>query len=292
MTNAQSMTVCASHNPAMSPHSDKSIAPEFRAGLARAKQRVADFDPTCVVVFGSDHIALLKGIRPPLTLIASGRGIKEFGRPEVPLNVPTEQVNALSEILLDHDFDPAVATDAGLDHGFTHTLSMLFDDYSTPKIIPILINAFAPPMMSYPRAAEVGRLVGDYCREHEERPLFIGTGGLSHDPASMDFAKAGLDPATAEIWTEGEPSEDLKKLMLTARPINEKWDADFIQHMNRSHDELIDWLDGMDVVAEAGSGAAETRTWVAALCAGARPVEMLGYNAIPQWITGLGVAAS
>ena len=282
--------VCTSHNPAMSPNSDESIAAEFRGGMKQAKKMVEDFDPTCVVVFGSDHIALLQGIRPPLTLIASGRGIKEFGRPEVPLNVRSDTVNALSNELLNSGFDPAIATDAGLDHGFTHSLSLLFDDYSKPKLIPILINAFAPPMLSFDRSAQVGRLVGEFCRKNEERTLFIATGGLSHDPASMDFEKAGLDPATAEIWTEGEPSDDLKKLMLTARDINEEWDAEFIERMSRSHDELISWLEGIDVMAEAGSGAAEVRTWVAALRAADRPVKLLGYSAVPEWITGLAVA--
>jgi 2,3-dihydroxyphenylpropionate 1,2-dioxygenase len=45
--------------------------------------------------------------------------------------------------------------------------------------------------------------------------------------------------------------------------------------------------------ARAGAGANEVRTWLAAGAAGGgRPVTPLVYEPVPEWITGMAVAAS
>lgn len=54
-------------------------------------------------------------------------------------------------------------------------------------------------------------------------------------------------------------------------------------------DELIRMTD--NATADAGVGANEVRTWLAATAAGGgRAAEPLAYEPVPQWITGMGVA--
>ncbi|MCU1621130.1 MAG: extradiol dioxygenase, partial [Modestobacter sp.] len=45
-------------------------------------------------------------------------------------------------------------------------------------------------------------------------------------------------------------------------------------------------------IAEAGVGAHEVRTWMAAVAAGRTPMETVVYEPVREWITGMAVATS
>ena len=47
-----------------------------------------------------------------------------------------------------------------------------------------------------------------------------------------------------------------------------------------------------DDLQPAGTGGAEVRNWIAAAFAGGGPLTTVAYEPVPEWITGMGIAAS
>jgi 2,3-dihydroxyphenylpropionate 1,2-dioxygenase len=74
--------------------------------------------------------------------------------------------------------------------------------------------------------------------------------------------------------------------------IRPDWDTEVLDAMsNWDVAALIRLVDTAHV--RAGAGANEVRTWLAAGAAGGgRPVTPLVYEPVPEWITGMAVAAS
>jgi 2,3-dihydroxyphenylpropionate 1,2-dioxygenase len=133
--------------------------------------------------------------------------------------------------------------------------------------------------------AEFGAEVGRFLDGLDERVLVIGTGGLSHSPPSLEVDTYDLgDEERARIIAEG---------MADARKkIRPDWDAEVLEAMSKwDVPALIRLVDTAH--ARAGAGANEVRTWLAAGAAGGgQPVTALVYEPVPEWITGMAVAAS
>jgi 2,3-dihydroxyphenylpropionate 1,2-dioxygenase len=72
--------------------------------------------------------------------------------------------------------------------------------------------------------------------------------------------------------------------------IDPVWDGEFIRRIVEEPATLAT-LSAADI-AKAGVGANEVRTWIAAIAAGRTPMEKVVYEAVPEWITGMGLVAS
>jgi 2,3-dihydroxyphenylpropionate 1,2-dioxygenase len=74
--------------------------------------------------------------------------------------------------------------------------------------------------------------------------------------------------------------------------IRPDWDAEVLEAMSKwDVPALIRLVDSAH--ARAGAGANEVRTWLAAGAAGGgQPITALVYEPVPEWITGMAVAAS
>jgi aromatic ring-opening dioxygenase catalytic subunit (LigB family) len=157
--------------------------------------------------------------------------------------------------------DVAYAEEWKFDHGIMVPLHFMTPRYDVP-VIPVNVNCQGPPLTPLARAYEFGRALRRACDAQPERIALLGTGGISHWPATPD---SGV--------------------------INEAWDREFLERFiaNR-REELISYSDE-DTLRDAGQGGFEIRTFLAVAGAteGATG-ELMFYAPIPIFAVGCTVA--
>jgi 2,3-dihydroxyphenylpropionate 1,2-dioxygenase len=153
--------------------------------------------------------------------------------------------------------DVSYAEEWKFDHGIMVPLHFLTPRYDLP-VIPVNINCQGPPLTPLRRAWAFGEALRRAADSVPERIALIGTGGISHWPATPDSGK-----------------------------INEAWDRDFLDRWCRNdRDALLDY-DDLTIYRDAGQGGFEIRTFVAisAAAAGARGTVQF-YAPIPIFAVG------
>jgi 2,3-dihydroxyphenylpropionate 1,2-dioxygenase len=282
---SERLVVCASHSPGKERDTEHAFGHRFRTALAAAAERVRRFDPDVVVVFGGDHRRAFRHVVPAFGVALSASILAEGGHPPGDLDVPSALARGLCEHLLSAGFDVAACREIELDHAFAQPVRDLVGELADKPVIPVPVNCATAPLPVGRRVAEFGAEVGRFLDGLDERVLVIGTGGLSHSPPSLEVDTYDLsDEDRARIISEG---------MADARnKIRPDWDTDVLNAMSTWNvAELIRLVDGAH--ARAGAGANEVRTWLAAGAAGGgQPVTPLVYEPVPEWITGMAVAAS
>ncbi len=157
--------------------------------------------------------------------------------------------------------DVAYAEEWRFDHGISVPLHFLTPRYDLP-IIPVNVNCQGPPLTPLHRARSFGEALRRAADAVPERIALIGTGGISHWPATPDSGR-----------------------------INEAWDRDFLNHWTRNdRDALVDYTD-QEVYTNAGQGGFEIRTFVAVSGAAAGSTGTVHfYRPIPIFAVGCTVA--
>ena len=119
------------------------------------------------------------------------------------------------------------------DHGIMVPLHFLTPNFDL-TVIPVNINCQGPPLAPLSRAWAFGEALGRAARSVPERIAIVGTGGISHWPATPDSGK-----------------------------INEPWDREFLDRWcANDRDALLSYSDAA-TYAEAGQGGFEIRTFIA-----------------------------
>jgi len=277
------MVVCASHSPGMLRDSTAEFGQAFRAGVAQAAERVAAFRPELVVFFGSDHRRAFVDSVPAIAVMTGADGLGDLGSPSGRYDVPAERAQALASALLQRDFDVTVGRKVALDHGFGQTYSQLIGDLPAVPVIPVYINCATRPLGRPSRAYALGRAVGEELAVLDQRILFVGSGGLSHSPPSLQSASAGLSDAERLALNEAgrEAAKD---------QIDPSWDNAFLRCVVEQPASLAGLTSGE--IERAGVGAHEVRTWIAAIAAGQTPMETVVYEPVREWITGMAVVTT
>jgi aromatic ring-opening dioxygenase catalytic subunit (LigB family) len=155
----------------------------------------------------------------------------------------------------------SIGSDALCDHGIMVPLSFLTPNYDLP-VIPCNINCQGPPLTPLARVWQFGEALRRACDEQSEKIALVGTGGISHWPATPDSGK-----------------------------INEAWDRNFLdQLMNQDKTKILSYIDE-EVYQEAGQGGFEIRTLIAAAAAAGGKGELQFYSAeLPIFAVGCTVA--
>ncbi len=282
---ADRMVVCASHSPGKERDVEQAYGREFRQALAQAADEVKDFNPDIVMVFGGDHRRAFTSVVPAFGVALSASIIAEGRHPAGGLTVPSETARGLCEHLIAEEFDIAVCRGIALDHAFAQPIRDLLGELGSKPVIPVAVNCATAPLPTGRRVAAFGAAVARFLDTVEERVLLIGTGGLSHSPPSLEVNSHELDDdERARLNTAG---------MADARnKIRPEWDGEVLKAMSTWElAALIRLVDSAHT--QAGAGANEIRTWVAAGAAGGgRPVTPRVYVPVPEWITGMAVATS
>lgn len=272
--------ICLSHSPFMTLPGREEAGPRYLTAVEETKKFIGDFAPDVVVMFAPDHMNLLNEVRPPFTGILSGGTVPEFKIPELRLNVPPV-AEELFQRLVEHDVDLAVGEDVLVDHGLGLTLLQLFDEPTLVPLVPIIVNAIGYPLFPVRRARTVGERVGAALADHPGRVLFIGTGGLSHNPPFPEPAPG------AKRFDAKQREESLKSAL---DYLDADWDRGLLAKMAAGDADCFSSLTQAEIDVRGG-GANEVRTWAAAwAAAGSAPATFTEYELVEPWITGMGVA--
>jgi aromatic ring-opening dioxygenase catalytic subunit (LigB family) len=267
--------IAASHapnlaNPAMLRGMDEEQLNRIKAGFAQARALLEEARPDAIVIFSSDHFDRCFFDNLPPFLVAVGDSaegpINEYLKiPKVKVSVDGGLGRFLVSEGLENGVDFASSADLPLDHAEVVPLSYLTPTWNVP-IVPIVVNAFAPPMPSLKRCTQVGAFVREVMERWPERKrvAVLGTGGLSH--------WVGL-PEMGRVNTEFD-----------------RWFMNTLAAGQQS-DIIARYKKAEELDAVAGNGGQEVRDWLAA--AGAMPPsfkpQVLAYEPLPG--CGIGVMA-
>jgi hypothetical protein len=149
-----------------------------------------------------------------------------------------------------------------LDHSFLVPVTRL-PSAGRAGVVPLFVNCNTPPLPSLARCHVLGQAIRAAVRELPDgaRVGVLATGGISHWVGLPRFGD-----------------------------VNEDFDTRFLELLGAGRvDTVLQWSDDQ-ILAEAGNGALEIRTWlVAAGAAGGAPLVASTYAAMPAWGIGVGV---
>jgi len=278
------LVVCTSHSPGMERDKEAVQGLGFRAGLKEARRIVTEFDPDCVLVVAGDHRRAFREVVPAFAVALSAGVMAEAGWPQADLDVPGPMARDLAEHLLAADFDVSVCRDVLLDHAFAQPLRVLLGGLDALPVIPVAVNCATPPLPRAARVLALGHAMAEFLDRQDGRVLIIGSGGLSHSPPSLEVEAHDLDDEErARLIAEGHAA--------ARRKIRPEWDEALLHALaTLDEQELAELVD--NATEQAGVGGNEVRTWLAAAAAGGGALTPLAYEAVPDWITGMGVAVS
>ena len=278
-------------------------ARQFRDALRDARVRLSETSPDLAVIVGSNHFrGTGLDLMPALTicvgdLICAG----EHGTPEgLQLTDPPAALR-LCELLIESGIDVAFSTELMVDHGISHAIQYLVPEGA--PVVAIVINVFAPPLPTLRRTCQFGSALGAAARAlpGDRRVAVIGTGGLSHTLPFPDWSNPETDDDRflVQSWQHGRTdwsaNEQRRRRIILSSPavINSNFDQAFLASLvGGEHEAFAEQLDNRALVAAAGNGGNEIRAWLAMRAAVASAEnDLLSYSAIPEWLTGMAVAA-
>jgi aromatic ring-opening dioxygenase catalytic subunit (LigB family) len=262
--------VC-SHAPGItgrSEQADPDVRDRFYAAFGQMRVDLEASKPDAIVVIAAEHFANFFMNNMPS--FAIGMADSYDGPIEDPgwLGIEKHQVPGSRDISqrfieqVMRSSDVSYAEEWKFDHGIMVPLHFLTPNYDT-AIIPANINCQGPPLAPLERAWSFGESIRAAADALPERIAVIGTGGISHWPATPDSGK-----------------------------INEEWDREFLDRWARNdRDALLDY-DDLSVYAEAGQGGFEIRTFIAvSAAAGGATGTIHYYEPIPIFAVGCTVAS-
>jgi aromatic ring-opening dioxygenase catalytic subunit (LigB family) len=163
------------------------------------------------------------------------------------------------ETAYERGIEPSFAYELQFDHGTMVPLSLIMPKMDRP-VVPVLFNTLAVPQPTARRCLELGRLIGEIAARSPRRIGLIATGGLSHDPGERNHGVIDSD-----------------------------FDHRFLAAMAEGDGERLGRYSRADFAA-AGAGAFELLSWVALAGAlGGRRGEVVAYEAVKPWATGVGL---
>ncbi|MBT8767694.1 3-carboxyethylcatechol 2,3-dioxygenase [Metapseudomonas boanensis] len=300
---------CQSHSPLVG-HVDPlpEILREVDEVISGARARIAHFDPELVILFAPDHYnGFFYDLMPSFCIGTAAHAIGDFGTLAGPLPVPKALAEACAESVLADGVDTAVSYRMQVDHGFAQPLEQLLGGLGECPVIPVFINSVATPLPSFQRARLLGEAIGRFARTLDQRVLFLGSGGLSHQPpvpelAHVDARMADRLLGSGRHLPADEREARQQRVILAAQrfiedqhslhPLNPDWDQHFLDLLTSGRMAELDGLGNAELSALAGKSTHEVKTWVAAFAAlsafGPYQASDRYYRPIPEWIAGFG----
>ena len=238
---------------------------------AECARRLAELEPTSVIIVGCDHYILFGTHCLPRYVIGTGDVDGPIDRlPGLQRRV-VKNHEVLAEQIVAHGdangVDWSVARSFTVDHSFSipHQLVVQPAEQLMGKTlpsIPVYLACGVDPYISLQRSADLGRQIRAAVEafDADERVAIIGSGGISHWVGTVEMGKV---------------AEDFDREILA---LGVKGDLD----------ALCAYRDE-DILRRGGNGAMEIRNFACAMAALEQPVgEVIAYEAVPAWVTGLG----
>lgn len=304
--------VCASHAPLILE--DQTPAPQREQFLQRMRILggwIRNFAPELIIEFAPDHFnGFFYDIMPNFCVGLAAESLGDWRTPSGPLHVPKDVALAVSEAIRASDVDVDISYQMKVDHGFSQILDLMLGSLTAFPLIPVMINCAAPPRPTFRRVRLLGQAIGHFARERNLRVLFMGSGGLSHDPPIPQLGSAdtrardaminGRNPSLRERESrEGRVVQAALEFVAGrstgTRAPDPAWDRQFISLLAHKTLADVDLWSEESVSTIAGCGGHEVRSWIAAFAAleaathGSYETEVDYYEVVPEWMTGMGI---
>jgi len=238
----------------------------LHAELYRLGESLRETRPDALVVVAAEHFANF--FMDNMPAYAMGMADHYEGPIEDPawLGIARTRIPgnaALSRRLIGEvmqEVDVAFAEEWKFDHGIMVPLHFLTPRFDV-AVVPVNINCQGPPLTPLPRAWAFGEALRRAADAVPERIALVGTGGISHWPATPDSGK-----------------------------VNEAWDREFLDRWARNdRAALLDYSDAQ-TYRDAGQGGFEIRTLITVAAAARGRGELRHYAPIPIFSVGCTVA--
>ncbi len=235
-----------SHGPGITARADRAdpvLRDAFYANLDKMRQDIVDAEAEALIVIAAEHFANFFMNNMPAYCIGMAdeyegpiedpewlkiKRVKVPGNPDLSRRIITEVMQTV---------DTAFSEEWKFDHGISVPLNFLTPKYDLP-IIPVNINCQGAPLTPLGRAWVFGEAVRRACDSVPEKIAIVGTGGISHWPATPDSGK-----------------------------INLKWDAEFLDRFKRNDKKAMLSYTDEETYIDAGQGGYEIRTLIATAAA-------------------------
>jgi len=237
--------VC-SHGPGITARADRAeprVRDEFYQNLARMRDDIKAAEAEALIVLAAEHFANFFMNNMPAFCMGMADEYEgpiedpewlKIARTKVPGN-PDLSKRLIVEVM--QSVDVAFSEEWKFDHGISVPLNFLTPQYDLP-IIPVNINCQGPPLTPLHRAWAFGEAIRRACDSVPERVALVGTGGISHWPATPDSGK-----------------------------INLEWDSEFLRRFAANDkDAMLSYTDE-ETYRDGGQGGYEIRTFIATAAA-------------------------
>jgi aromatic ring-opening dioxygenase catalytic subunit (LigB family) len=251
--------VC-SHAPGITGRAhlaDACVKDEFHKQFQRMGELLRASKPDAVIVVAAEHFANFFMNNMPAYAVGMAdqyegpiEDSKWLGidKRKVPGNAQLSE-RIIREVM--QTVDAAYAEEWKFDHGIMVPLNFLTPAYDV-DIIPVNINCQGPPLTPLHRVWAFGEALRRACDKVPERIALVGTGGISHWPATPDSGK-----------------------------VNEEWDRAFLERWCASDREALLSYTDEETYRDAGQGGFEIRTFITVAAAARGEGEVLHFKSIP-----------
>lgn len=307
----EAMLQCMSHTP-LKGYFDPApaVVAEVAGLVAKVRDEIERFNPEVIYLFAPDHYnGFFLDLMPQFCLGIIATSVGDYATPRGDLNVPRALAEQCAGAVIGEDIDLAVSYRMQVDHGFAQALVEMTGALDRYPVVPVMINAVAPPLVSFRRARQLGAAIGRFASRSHGRVLFVGSGGLSHNPPIPAIATA-TDPMVIERLIAGRnPTPDArdarqKRTVAAAQAfaagdgalhaLSPDWDRAFMRRLCERDWSAVDAYRNDEVTQAAGASTHEAKTWVAAAaameaaCAQGWEGRERYYRPIPHWVAGFG----
>jgi len=241
---------------------DPALRDPFYAAYRRLREQLVRARPDALIVVAAEHFSnFFMNNMPGFAMGLASRyqgPIEEpawlgIARTQIPGNAGLS-LKLIREVM--QTVDVAFAQEWRFDHGIMVPLSFLTPDYDLP-VIPVNINCQGPPLVPVHRAWALGEALRRAADMVPQRIAVIGTGGISHWPATPDSGK-----------------------------INQGWDREFLDRWARNDRQALLSYTDEATYRDAGQGGFEIRTLISVAAAAGGRGEVQHYAAIPIFAVG------
>lgn len=251
--------VC-SHAPGITGRAhlaDPLLRDAFHAAFRAFAQELHATRPDALVLVGAEHFGNFFMNNMPAFAIGMADAYEGpvedpawlgIARTRVPGNAELSR-RLITEVM--QSVDLAYAEEWKFDHGLAVPLHFLTPRYDL-DVVPVNINCQGPPLPPLHRAWALGEALRRAADKAPERIAIVGTGGISHWPATPDSGK-----------------------------INEAWDRDFMDRWVRQDRQALLAYTDAQIYRDAGQGGFEVRTFISIAAAARGPGAIRHLQPIP-----------
>ncbi|MDB5870717.1 MAG: extradiol ring-cleavage dioxygenase [Ramlibacter sp.] len=236
---------------------DPAVKDAFHAQFRRMGELLDAARPDAVIVVAAEHFANFFMSNMPAYAIGMADAYEGPIEDPAWLGIAKTRIPGNAELSLRiikrvmQDVDVAYAEEWKFDHGIMVPLHFLTPRYDK-AVIPVNINCQGPPLTPLHRAWAFGEALRRACDEAPERIALVGTGGISHWPATPDSGK-----------------------------VNEAWDREFLDRWcGNDRGAMLSYTDEA-TYRDAGQGGFEIRTFITVAAAARGKGELLHFKPIP-----------